>query len=248
MAAENAAMTHAKLPTRGLFITGTDTAVGKTYVACLIARKLAQLGKRVGAYKPVCSGAEFDAHGSPHWQDAEDLSRAIGGADLDQVSPQKFVAPLAPPIAAAREGKTVDARQLRTGALPWLRTADILLVEGVGGLLCPIADGETVADFAADLGFPLLIVARLGLGTINHTLLTVEAARRRGLKIAGLILNEGSTPVSELEAETNPVEVTRLCDVPLLGVVRKDHAEPTLLGKAVDIDWWNLAAVGKPMS
>ncbi len=234
--------------TKGLFITGTDTDVGKTYVTCMIARQLVRRGVSVGAYKPACSGAEIDDSGAVVWRDVVELSKAIGGCDLSRISPQCFRAPLAPPVAAKLEGTSVDSKLLRTGAQWWHGRVDLLLIEGVGGLLCPMTESETVADLAADFGFPLIIVGRLGLGTINHTLLTVEAAQHRGLAVAGIILNAGDSPVAEAQAKTNPAELAARCQIPLLGVLGRHQKSLSRDGHSVDIDWLSLASEGTVMS
>lgn len=202
---------------RGLFITGTDTGVGKTHVASAIVRRLRQVGVRVGAYKPVASGAENDA-GKTTWADVERLRAALAGEfPAERICPQRFVAPLAPPVAARYEGRTVDSTLLRDGALWWREHADLLVVEGAGGLLSPLTDTETNADLAVDLGFPLLVVARQTLGTINHTLLTLEAACRRKLAVAGLILNDAvRPPVDDLSIASNALELQRRTSVRIL--------------------------------
>lgn len=205
---------------RGLFVTATDTGVGKTYLTALIARDLRARGVRVGAYKPVCSGAQIAADGSASWQDVTTLVEAIGGGDASRVCPLRLKAPLAPPVAARLEEMTVEFGALCAGASWWTGRVDVLLVEGVGGLLCPLTDRETIADFAAAIGYPVLVVARMGLGTINHTLLTIESAQRRGLKVAGVVLNECEPLSDSTGIEHNPAEIARRTNVPLLGSVR----------------------------
>ena len=205
----------------GLFITGTDTDVGKTYVTALMAREMREAGVRVGVYKPVASGCTIGAEGRQICPDAEELSRATGGQfDIERIAPQQFQAALAPPVAARLEGTSVDADLLRTGVEWWRGRVDLLLVEGVGGLLCPITEEESVADLVRDLGYPLIVVARLGLGTINHTLLTLEAAQSRGLTVAGVILNQSTQADADVASEFNPAEIVRRSGVPVLGVVR----------------------------
>ncbi|MEX1098081.1 MAG: dethiobiotin synthase [Planctomycetales bacterium] len=234
-------------PPAGLFVTGTDTGVGKTYLTALVVRALREAGVRVGACKPACSGAATDAAGMTRWEDIAALSDALGGEFSDElICPQRFLAPLAPPVAARVEGKSVDARLLRDCVARWGERVDVLLVEGVGGLLCPLTERETVADLAADLGYPLVIVGRLGLGTINHTLLTVEAARARTLPIAGIVLSEtappprhGTAPSAE---ETNPAEIAARTDVPVLGVVLYGGRELRRQGAPVRMDWRAVAA------
>jgi dethiobiotin synthetase len=228
--------------TAGLFITATDTGVGKTYVTALIARALQEAGRVVGAYKPVCSGAEIGANGSLSWGDVVTLTAAIGGRfDAQRVCPLRLRAPLAPNVAARREAAEIDFEQLCEGAHWWRGRVEILLVEGVGGLLCPLTARETIADLAAALKYPLLVVARLGLGTINHTLLTVEAARSRGLVVTGILLNEAE-PLASLEGtEENPVEIERRTRLPVLGILRHGRSLPTRAnGSAVSIDWATL--------
>jgi dethiobiotin synthetase len=229
--------------TAGLFITATDTGVGKTYVTAMIARALCDAGRIVGAYKPVCSGAEIDVDGSLSWGDVATLTAAIGGRfDAQRVCLLRFRAPLAPNVAARRERAEIDFQQLCDGAYWWRGRVEILLVEGVGGLLCPLTARETIADLVAALKYPLLVVARLGLGTINHTLLTVEAARSRGLTVAGILLNEAE-PLASLEGtEENPFEIERRTRIPVLGILRHGRSLPTRAdGSAVEIDWAALA-------
>lgn len=224
--------------TAGLFITGTDTEIGKTYVTCLIAREAASRGVRVGVYKPACSGSVS----GPVWEDVEALFESLGGRyEKDRICPQRFSAPLAPPVAARREGRTVDGELLRSGAAWWEGRVELLLVEGVGGLLSPLTETESVADLAGDLGYPLIVVAGRGLGTINHTLLTVEAARQRGLAVAGILFNEVDPPRGSPAEETNPAEVAARCEVPVLGVVPHGGTAGLLQqGRPIKIDWKSL--------
>lgn len=230
------------MPTRGLFITGTDTGVGKTYVTALAARAALRAGINVGVYKPACSGATRNESGALRWEDLEILETAIEYRfESQRICPQRFEAPLAPPVAARREGQEVDAQLLRDGAIWWNEKVDLLFVEGIGGLLCPVTDDETIADLAVDLGYPLLIVARLGLGTINHTLLTVEAALRRDLRIAGIVLNE-SERTDDPAAESNAAEIAKRVSVPVLGVIRNGANAILRGGLPVTIDWQPLAA------
>ena len=204
---------------RGLFITGTDTGVGKTYVTCAIGRALREGGVRVGAYKPVCSGAVFADDGHPHWEDVEALWNATGRQfPPDRITPQHFHAPLAPPVAARVEGGRVDPELLRTGVEWWREQVDLLLIEGAGGLLSPLSDVDTVADLAVDLGCPLLIVAADRQGMLNQTLLTVEAAERRGLRVAGVVINRVQ-PQRDESSGSNLAELERWCGPPVVAVV-----------------------------
>jgi len=210
-------------PRRGLFITGTDTGVGKTYVAALLAAGLRRLGVRVGVYKPVASGVG----GGP---DAERASDAVvlweaAGRPLtcEDVCPQSFSAPVAPPVAAHREGRVVERRQLRHGLAVWAGRCDIVLVEGAGGLLSPLSDEDLVADLCCDFRYPLLIVVANRLGTVNHTLLTLRVAATYGggLSVAGLILND-VLPSEQLDSSSgdNRKLIERHAGVPVLAHVR----------------------------
>ena len=237
------------MPLRGLFITGTDTGVGKTCVAAAVIRHLRDGGIRVGAYKPVASGSEPGPFG-PRWDDVVRLAAAVSG-DIppDRICPQRFHAPLAPPVAARREDKRVDRVLCSDGIDWWTDHADVLIVEGVGGLLCPLTDEETVADFAVEVGFPLVIVSRTGLGTINHTLLTVEAAERRGLEVAGIVLNQ-STPQRGADAavETNAAELSRRLRVPILGVFAHDAGGDLIQQESFRrIDWLALTGTRRDL-
>jgi len=223
---------------RGLFIIGTGTGVGKTYVGALVARALADAGRRVGVYKPVASGCDL-ADGRLTSPDAIMLWEAAGrpGA-LDDVCPQRFAAPLAPPRAAQAEGRCVDSELVRAGLDRWQQTSDVVLVEGAGGLLSPLADDMYNADLAAEFGYPLVVVAANQLGTINATLQTLVTARTYGgLHVAGVVLNSPASRPDDPSRHSNAAELTRRCDVPLL-------AEVPYGGQLDrDVDWWALAGV-----
>lgn len=234
-------------PLRGLFITGTDTGVGKTWVTAAIARNLTDQGVRTGVYKPVCSGAVYSADGRLVYEDVERLAAATDEEfPRERIGPQTFVAPLAPPVAAARESSRVDSELLRSGADWWRGRVELLLVEGAGGLLSPITSTETVADLAAELGLPLVIVAAMRLGAVNHTLLTVEVARQRGLPIAGIVLNHLPGGRDPLAVQTNPALIADFVDVPILARVGpKQPAGLRVWPDGRTIDWLALAG-GNP--
>jgi dethiobiotin synthetase len=224
----------------GLFITGTDTNVGKTYVGAMIARSLKSAGHRVGVYKPVASGCRREG-GRLVSDDALALWQAAGEpGEFEKVCPQCFEAPLAPHLAARAEGKEIDKNLLRDGLDYWRNCSDIVLVEGAGGLLSPLGDNKYVADLAHDFGFPLVIVARNALGTINHTLLTLHAAQtlHGGLKVAGVILNHPTPLGDDLSINGNRLELESRTTVPVLGEV---------FWKAGDfnqaVNWSNLAKI-----
>lgn len=228
---------------RGLFVTGTDTGVGKTHVSCAIIRELRAAGHRVGAYKPAVSGAIQLPDGRLAWEDVDALRVVLGRPVSDeQISPLRFVAPLAPPVAARAEGRTVERDVLRQGLAAWRDDCDAIVVEGAGGLLCPLTDTESMADLAVEFAFPLLIVARIGLGTINHSLLTVEAAHARGLRIAGIVLNEAApSHATDLSVATNAEEIAQRSGVPVLAIRR--HNANGWVGRfqePLQLDWWSL--------
>ncbi|WP_164104269.1 dethiobiotin synthase [Candidatus Laterigemmans baculatus] len=204
-----------------LFVTGTDTEIGKTYIASSLVRQCVGSGIRVGVYKPVASGCEVDAAGQfgPVGQlvsdDALSLWTAAGQTEsLERVCPQRFAAPLAPPAAAAAEGKTVDRQAMLDGAQWWLDRCDLLVVEGAGGLMSPLAEDCFNADLAASLQATLVVVAANRLGVINHTLQTLIAAEHYRLPVAGIVLNEVST-ASDASIATNAAALRRYAQAPL---------------------------------
>jgi dethiobiotin synthetase len=205
----------------GLFITGTGTGVGKTYVAALIARALHEGGARVGVYKPVASGCELRG-GKLVSPDAVALWKAAGQPGmLEQVCPQMFAAPLAPHLSARAEGRQVDAGELRRGIDYWRETSDFVIVEGAGGLMSPVSDDVYNAVLADEFGFPLIVVASNELGTINATLQTLitAATYRDGLNVAGVVLNSPRPVGNDLSVDSNADELVRRCVPPLLAVV-----------------------------
>jgi len=227
---------------RGLFITGTDTGVGKTYIACQILRSMNRAGFSVGAYKPVCSGSVCDTSGKPHWEDLDELSAAIAHRfPLELIGPQRFAAAVAPPRAARMESRTVDEDLLLRGMDPWKEHVEYLLVEGAGGLLSPVSDSLSNLDLALKLGFPVLIVARAGLGTINHSLLTIEVARSHGASIAGLLLNDTKSNSDDISRQYNFEDLAARTDCPVLGCWPHGGSDAVdENGLPVPVDWSNL--------
>ena len=223
---------------RGLFITGTDTGVGKTYVAALMARALVAAGRRVGVYKPAASGCRREGDTLVS-DDAVALWQAAGRpGELEHVCPQRFAAPLAPHLAAKAEGKQLDEELLRRGVEYWHERSEIILVEGAGGLMSPLGEEQYVADLVYDFGFPLVVVARNALGTINQTLQTLitSAAFRNGLPLAGVVLNNPTVATGDASTLSNRAELAARCVPPILaevgfGAQRFD----------AEVDWFGLA-------
>ncbi len=177
------------MPT-GLFITGTDTGVGKTFVATALVRGLAAEGVRVAVRKPVESGCEPSAHG-PHPRDAEALRRAAGGQErLEVVCPFRLTAPLSPERAARLEGRRITLEALVAACSHSRGEFDVMVIEGAGGFYSPIAEGLLNADLAVAVGYPVLLVCPDRLGAIHQALVTAEAIRHRNLQLAGVILND----------------------------------------------------------
>jgi dethiobiotin synthetase len=232
-----------------LFVVGTDTGVGKTHVAVGIARCLASERRRVGLVKPVATGLH---DGDGLGEDGRRLMAVVSvpgspRIPVERIVPIAFAEPLAPPVAARRCGRPLELEEVGkafdTALAWWSERVDVVVVEGIGGLLTPVAEGKTVADLAVRLDYPLVIVARRGLGTLNHTLLTVEAARHRGLRIVGLVLNSAE-PVSEddaLAAATNAGELARLLEgIAVLAEIPygADTGEGILADNLSRLDWF----------
>jgi dethiobiotin synthetase len=200
---------------RGLFVTGTDTGVGKTVLSAALLAAMASAGERVSAHKPAVTGLD-DLHADrtqPRWPADHELLGAAADMPADEVAPLRFGPAVSPLLATELAGETLDARRLLdagTAAMGDPDDADgTLIVEGVGGLLTPLADNLTVCDLAVALRLPLLIAARPGLGTINHTLLTLQVARAAGLDVRAVVLTPWLQEPSRLE-RSNLEAITRL--------------------------------------
>lgn len=227
--------------TPGLFITGTNTAVGKTQISSMIARSLVRGGHRVGVYKPVASGCRWENQELLVADDAQQIWEAAGRPlTLEQACPQRFTAPVSPPLAAQMDGREIDPALLRSGIDAWRGASDIVLVEGAGGLMSPLSENDYNATLAAEFGYPLVIVSVNELGTINATLQTILAARSiaPNLPIAGIVLNRMSLSPNDESTATNADELRRRTDVPLLATVNYGQAE-----LRDEVDWFALGQV-----
>jgi dethiobiotin synthetase len=217
---------------RGLFVTGTDTGVGKTVVAASVCAALAARGERVAAFKPVVTGLDDEPGEFGH--DHELLaSAANAGQGPEDVAPYLFGPPLSPHFAAELAGERIEPARLLEAA----RAHALLVCEGVGGLLVPITTGYLVRDLAIDLELPVLVAARTGLGTINHTLLTVEAARTAGLRVAGVVMTPWPADPAPIE-RSNCETIQRLAAVPVSGLPPTDRGRLAEAGAALPIEDW----------
>jgi dethiobiotin synthetase len=203
-------------PGQPLFVAGTDTDVGKTVVASQLIRMLRQAGWRTAGYKPVASGCTRDEQGQLISSDAMALWNAMEREDaLEKICPQRFLLPLAPPEAARAEGRQVDIAAMIEGARAWMLEREVLVCEGAGGLLSPLADDFFNVDLARTLGAKLILVAANRLGTINHTLQSLIVARHYGLHVAAIVLSQTSA-TSDLSVATNLEAIRRYAAVPLV--------------------------------
>jgi dethiobiotin synthetase len=246
---------------RGLFVTGTDTGVGKTIVAAAICAALAARGEHVAAFKPVVTGTD-DTPGD--WPPDHELlaTAANAGQTPTDVAPTTFGPPVSPHYAAQLAGTTIDPEHLRNAAHRAAQSAaaggipssdsqadresprrgvphgpGALICEGVGGLLVPLTPAYSVRDLAVDLALPLVVVARTGLGTINHTLLTVESARAAGLHVAGIVMTPWPADPEPIE-QSNRDTVERLSGVPVSGLPPTTPAQLAAAGAALPLDSW----------
>ncbi len=227
---------------KGIFITGTDTGVGKTVIAAGIIRALGRKGVQAGAMKPVETGC-IDEGGTLVASDGMFLRKIAGMVEpAGVVTPVRFSSPLAPMVAAELEGRSVDLDAIMHAFSTLITKYDFLVVEGAGGIMVPLIRenermGECVnettggpeqrrvqsayymSDLMKSLDLPVVVVARAGLGTINHTLLTVMHAIGKGIGVRGVIINSTGPDGNSIAERTNPGVLQRICPVPILGVV-----------------------------
>lgn len=223
-----------------LFVTGSGTGIGKTLVTAILIRQLKSAGRRVAALKPVISGYTPESHET---SDTGVLQASLGtdcgdGSSVEAISPWRFKAPLSPDMAAAREGKALDLGEL----VGFCRKAaegadDVLLIEGVGGVMVPLTEKETVLDWMAALGFPALLVTGSYLGTISHTLTAMAALAERAVPVRAIIVSESEespVPLPETRgAIARFLSGTQVAALPrLAGGVPDWRAAPDLLGPA----------------
>ncbi len=231
----------------GLLVTGTDTGIGKTLIAGAIADWFRRQGKRVAVCKPAGSGCVRRREGLVS-ADAEFLAHCADASHpLDVICPVRYAEPLAPAIAAERAKEPLDWTAIDRSIAAMSKDADVMVVEGVGGLMVPMDANHTFLDVAAWLKLPAVVVARPNLGTINHTLLTVDALRDVGVKVAGVVINRYPAQTADIAAETNPRAIEKWGKVPVLcvvpdvaaGVHERLHAD--VVAAVGTVDWTQLA-------
>lgn len=230
----------------GLLVTGTDTGVGKTVIAGAIANWFHRRGARVGVCKLAATGCIKRREGLVS-EDAEYLAACADTRfPLDLVCPQCYAEPLAPAVAAERAGRPLDWSAIQRSLTIMSGGSDVMIVEGIGGIMVPMDRQSTVLDIAVWLKLPVVIVAQPGLGTINHTLLTINTLRGGGVKVAGVVINRYPAENPDVAEETNPRAIEKWGKAPVLCVAPDEPFHPPALPggvvAAVDaVDWGELA-------
>lgn len=216
----------------GWFVTGTGTEVGKTVVAAAIANTAREAGSRVAVFKPAVSGlddyplAPETWAGAPALPDHALLRLAAGSSQSDdEIAPYRYGPPVSPHLGAELAGERIDPDRLRGAALAAARDADLLICEGVGGFLVPLNEDYLVRDLARDLALPVVIAAPAGLGTLNHTLLTIESVRVAGLEVASVVLNRWPAEPATIE-RSNLETIGRLGRLPVRTLPELDLRRP----------------------
>jgi len=211
---------------RGLFVTGTDTGVGKTVITAAITAMLRAEGLNAGVWKPIQSGALLGSG----LTDAERLLKSTGiNEPPEAVAPFTFEAPLTPMLAAKQADVTLTLKDLIAAGIPLTKRYEALFIEGAGGVAVPLNDDALIVDLISELGIPALIVARSTLGTINHTLLTASFLRHRGIPIVGVILNDVdiTEPHDDPSVATNAKLIEQFSGLKVLGRFPRLHTEAT---------------------
>ena len=223
-------------------MTGTGTGVGKSVVAAAVCAGLSGRGEKVAAFKPVVTGLDEAATPSPLgevWPPDHELlaGAASAGQSPEDVAPHRFGPPVSPHYAAELTGRRLEPADLADAARSAGEGADALVCEGVGGLLVPLTPGYLVRDLALDLGLPVVVAALPGLGTINHTLLTLESARGAGLRVAGVVMTPWPGEPSGLE-ESNRETIERLGDVIVTALPAISVSDLARAGREFPLELW----------
>lgn len=218
----------------GLFVTGTDTGAGKTVVSAALLAAMSAAGERVRAHKPAVTGLDDLPDG---WPPDHELLASVAGMTPEQVAPLRYGPACSPHLAARLAGERIDPTELIARAQESSRDEGVLIVEGVGGLLVPFTEDFAVRDLAVALGLPVLIAARPGLGTINHTLLTIEAARAARLEVRAVVLTPWPETPAELE-RSNRDTIAHIGQVEVVGLRHVPGANAVDLAQAGDSLPW----------
>jgi len=216
---------------RGLFVTGTDTGVGKTVLSAALAAALVAAGEPVRAFKPVVTGLDGSGDGEGGWPADHVLLGMAAGMAPKEVSPLRYAPAVSPHLAAEMAGEQIEPRELLAAAAASVQAGQTLIAEGVGGLLVPLRVDYSVCDFALALGLPVLIAARTGLGTINHTLLTLQLARAAGLEVRAVVLTPWPREPTLLE-HSNRATIARVGEVEVQGLSAVAGPEAAELARA----------------
>lgn len=217
------------LPIPGLFVTGTDTGVGKTIIAGAIADWFRRRGSRVAVLKPVATGCEHRREGLVS-EDAEFLAVcAATPHPLDLICPVRYAEPLAPSVAAQRAHQPVDWAAIARSIRIMSADSDVMIVEGAGGVMVPIDEKLRMIDLPRMLAIPAIVVARASLGTINHTVLTVKALHNAGVRVAGVVINRYPADDPGIAEETSPDEIEKWTGAPILTLVPDEPVPPGVL-------------------
>jgi dethiobiotin synthetase len=221
---------------RGIFVTGTDTEVGKTVLAAAICAALVERGERVAAFKPAVTGLDDDPG---EWGHDHELLASVAncGQSPEDVAPYRFGPPLSPHLAAEQAGVEIDTDRLVSAAQEAGAAADVLVVEGVGGLMVPLTPDYLVRNLAVELELPLVVAARTGLGTINHSLLTIEAAWTAELAVVGVVLTPWPDAPAPIEL-SNGETIERLGEVAVSALPATTPAALADAGATLPLDDW----------
>ena len=214
---------------RGLFVTGTGTGVGKTVLSAALLAAMSAAGAPVRAHKPVVTG--LDEPSETGWPPDHELLAGVADMTPEEVSPLRYGPAVSPHLAAALAGATIDPADLLARAREAASGESNLIVEGVGGLLVPLADEFTVSDLAVALGLPVVIAASPGLGTINHTLLSIESAHAAGLDVRAVVLTPWPEAPAELE-RSNRETISRLGEIEVAGLAHVPNPSTVGLARA----------------
>lgn len=231
----------------GLFVTATDTEVGKTVISGAIANYFLRQGARVAVSKPIATGC---VHRREGWvsEDAEFLaSCADARFPLDVICPQRYREPLAPVVAADRAQQPLDWSAIDRSLKMMTRQSDVIVVEGIGGILVPLDHEHTTLDLAQWLKLRAVVVARPNLGTINHTLMTLRTLREAGVAVAGVVINRYPAESASVAEETNPRYIEKYGKVPILAIVpdepvfKRPPLPPSITSPIDMVDWLRFA-------